>query len=328
MARTCENNGIKGFITEDEQFLNDGNTISFGQDTATIFYQSQAYFTGDKIKVLTYKDCILNESISIYLIATMRKAFSNFSWGNTSFNVDILNNVEVQLPVKRDKTIDYKYIEEIVSELENERMHELETCLQKAGFDDCTLSMEEKEALFAIEHGEKQMCRFAIVKEFNVSNSHNILKSDVIFDSGVTPYVTASEGNNSIVSYISYKPNMIEQGNSIMIGGKTLVITYQPRDFFSNDSHNLVLTINDERGRNESAQLYMVAALYKTLGPKYSWGDSISKAKIQNDIVFLPVTKDGSNIDYAFMETYISAMKKQCIARLKREIKKRTPKTI
>ena len=320
VVRTSENNGIRGLITEDERFLNNGNTISFGQDTATIFYQRQPYFTGDKIKVFTYKDSTFNETISIYLIATMRKAFSNFSWGNTSFNVDVLNNVEVQLPVKRDKTIDYKYIEESVSKLEEEHLQELEAYLQEASFDDCTLSTEEIEALLAIERGEKQVRKFAIVKEFKVSNSHNILKSDVVFDSGATPYVTASEGNNSIVSYISYKPDMIEQGNSIMIGGKTLVITYQPRDFFSNDSHNLVLTINDERGRNESAQLYMVASLYKTLGPKYSWGDSISKAKIQKDVVFLPITDDGNSIDYVFMETYINAIKKQCIANLKETI--------
>ena len=39
VVRTGLNNGIKGYINEDEQFLNEGNTISFGQDTATMFYQ-------------------------------------------------------------------------------------------------------------------------------------------------------------------------------------------------------------------------------------------------------------------------------------------------
>ena len=46
------NNGQKGFINEDESFLNDGNTISFGQDTATMYYQEFPYFTGDKIKIV------------------------------------------------------------------------------------------------------------------------------------------------------------------------------------------------------------------------------------------------------------------------------------
>ena len=188
------------------------------------------------------------------------------------------------------------------------------------GIKDCLLTKAETNALNSIKRNKKQMCKFVIVEKFNVSNSHNILKSDVVFGSGTTPYVTASEGNNSIVSYISFKKDMIEFGNSIMIGGKTLVITYQPRDFFSNDSHNLVLTVKDKRGRNESAQLYMVTALYKTLGPKYSWGDSISKAKIQSDVVYLPVSSNEERIDFTFMKNYISAIKKQCIAALMKAI--------
>ena len=49
VVRTSLNNGVRGYIDEDEQFLNEGNTISFGQDTATMFYQEKPYFTGDKL---------------------------------------------------------------------------------------------------------------------------------------------------------------------------------------------------------------------------------------------------------------------------------------
>lgn len=82
------------------------------------------------------------------------------------------------------------------------------------------------------------------------------------------------------MSFISYKDEFIEEGNSIMIGGKTLVITYQSQDYFSNDSHNLALYIKDARGRTEDVQLFLITALYKSLKPLYSWGDSISKKKI------------------------------------------------
>ncbi|MCI8485476.1 MAG: type II restriction endonuclease, partial [Lachnospiraceae bacterium] len=55
VVRMSSNNGQKGFIDEDEEFLNVGNTLSFGQDTATVFYQEHPYFTGDKIKILKCK---------------------------------------------------------------------------------------------------------------------------------------------------------------------------------------------------------------------------------------------------------------------------------
>ena len=52
IVRQSTNNGKKGNIDENPLFLNPGNTISFGQDTATMFYQEVPYFTGDKIKIL------------------------------------------------------------------------------------------------------------------------------------------------------------------------------------------------------------------------------------------------------------------------------------
>lgn len=60
----------------------------------------------------------------------------------------------------------------------------------------------------------------------------------------------------------------------------------------------------------------MVASLSKSLKPKYSWGDSISKAKIKKDSFYLPVTSSGK-IDYHFMETYIRAQEKLAIQRVK-----------
>ncbi len=327
IGATSTNNGLTARIGNSECLHPAGTiTVTYNGSVGEAFYQTEPFWASDDVNVLYPKFVMTKQSALFFLAPLIKKGKGygySFKWTKEKMEQD-----SIVLPVNNKGKIDFIFIEERVRELEEERVRELEeervreleAYLQEAGFEDCTLTKGEKFALNAIECGKKQMRKFNIVKEFNVANSHNILKSDVVFGSGTTPYVTASEGNNSIVSYISYKPDLMEHGNSIIIGGKTLVITYQPRDFFSNDSHNLVLTVNDRSGRNESAQLYMVAALYKTLSPKYSWGDSISKAKIQKDIVYLPVKNDGKTVDYSFMETYISAIKKQCIARLKQEI--------
>ena len=55
----------------------------------------------------------------------------------------------------------------------------------------------------------------------------------------------------------------------------------------------------------------MASCVYKSLHRKYSWGNSISKAKIQADKVSLP-TKDNQPY-YALMETFISAVQKLVI---------------
>ena len=90
VVRTSSNNGQKGFLDENESFLNAENTISFGQDTATIFYQEKPYFTGDKIKVLVPKVYKFNKKNAQFFLASMNIAFSKFSWGSSRFNVDVL----------------------------------------------------------------------------------------------------------------------------------------------------------------------------------------------------------------------------------------------
>ncbi len=114
VVRTSLNNGIRGFINEDEQFLNEGNTIAFGQDTATMFYQKTPYFTGDKIKIIKSKDNKINKMNAHFFIATMTKSFSSFSWGGSSFNVSIIGNQTISLPIKNAQP-DYALMATIIS---------------------------------------------------------------------------------------------------------------------------------------------------------------------------------------------------------------------
>ena len=117
VVRTSLKNGIRGYINEDEQFLNEGNTISFGQDTATMFYQEQAYFTGDKIKILKSKNDEFNKLNGLFLVATMTKSFSSFSWGGSSFNVGIIGNQLMELPTKNKKP-NYKLMQTLISAIQ------------------------------------------------------------------------------------------------------------------------------------------------------------------------------------------------------------------
>lgn len=150
---------------------------------------------------------------------------------------------------------------------------------------------------------------------FDVKNTHSILSSWIVPNSGNIPYVTAGETNNAISTYIDYDMSQMEKGNSIMIGGKTLVITYQEKDYFSNDSHNLALYLKDTDKLSKHIQLFLVSCLYKSLKPLYSWGNSISKKKIANDTVLLPINKN-DQIDYDYMMTFIKAVQKLIIKEL------------
>ena len=113
IVRTSQNNGIRGYIVEDKKFLNPKNTISFAQDTAQIFYQSEDYFTGNKIKVFKLRNYEMNENIALFLIGCLNKAFRLFKWGS-SYDSKVLAEVKMHLPVKKEYKPDFDILSSLL----------------------------------------------------------------------------------------------------------------------------------------------------------------------------------------------------------------------
>ena len=145
------------------------------------------------------------------------------------------------------------------------------------------------------------------------------MSRDLVLDSGKTPYLCASSENNAVSSYVSYDERYIDKGNCVFIGGKTFVVSYQEEDFFSNDSHNLALYLKDSKRRTKPIQLFLTTCITMSLKHKYSWGNSISNKKIQDDTVLLPV-KNGK-IDFEFMESFVAELEAQRVAELSAYLK-------
>lgn len=146
VARGDKNNGIRGYINENTQYLNDENTISFGQDTATMFFQKDKYFTGDKIKIFKPINFDLNIRLANYIIASMRRGFSNFAWGSSSFNVEILKDVKILLPTLGGN-INFSFMEKFIEELD--------AYLRATGLKNYELTDAEKSALAKFDEFDK-----------------------------------------------------------------------------------------------------------------------------------------------------------------------------
>ena len=200
-------------------------------------------------------------------------------------------------------------MESFISELEAENITKLEAYLVATGLKSYTLTVEEEKVLEYFD--SEEFNDFKVIDVFNVKNTKNILSRDIIENSGKIPYLCASGENNAISSHISYDEEYLEKGNCIFIGGKTFVVSYQEKDFYSNDSHNLVLYLKNEEEKSRLSQLYLATCINKSLGHKYSWGDSISNRKIQTDKVSLPIKNQQPNFE--IMETFISAIQKLVI---------------
>ena len=287
---------------------------SFPKNSITVdifgnaFYRNYAFGAGDDTGVYWNDSVEYSESAMMFFAVAMRKALDGkFSYGK-KLRSSQSHHFKMQLPEKGGK-IDFDFMESFVAELEAERVAELSAYLTVSGFDNYELSDAELTALR--EYPNLEFDEFDILDVFTVKNTSNLLSSDIVENSGKTPYLCASSENNGVSSYIEYNKDYLEEGNCIFIGGKTFVVSYQENDFFSNDSHNLALYLNDSNSRTKLNQLYITTCVFKSLSHKYSWGNSVSKAKIKCDKISLPV-KNGS-LDFAIMKTFISAIQKLVI---------------
>lgn len=290
------------------------------------FYRSFAYKMVTHARVFSLKPKFeINHKIGLFLSTLFFGYPKKFGYENMCSWAKIKND-KVILPLKLTANaqslddIDFDFMEKFIAELEQCRLAELQAYLKATGLSNTTLSNDEENALNVFNNsgrGGNTPCgltwqSFKIVDIFEVKNTRNILARDVVKDSGTTPYLCASKENNAVNSYINYNADFLDKGNCIFIGGKTFVVTYQQKDFYSNDSHNLALYLKDTHSKTKLNQLFIITCIYKALNNKYSWGDSISNTKIQNDSILLPTNQHGK-IDFHFMRTLINALMKQTI---------------
>lgn len=289
------------------------------------FYRSFPYKMVTHARVFSLKPKFeINHKIGLFLSTLFFGYPKKFGYENMCSWAKIKND-KVILPLKPTANaqtldgIDFDFMEKFIAELEQCRLAELQAYLKATGLENTTLSSDEENALNVFNNsiGGNTPCgltwqSFKIVDIFEVKNTRNILARDVVKDSGTTPYLCASKENNAVNSYINYNADFLDKGNCIFIGGKTFVVTYQQKDFYSNDSHNLALYLKDTHSKTKLNQLFIITCIYKALNNKYSWGDSISNTKIQNDSILLPTNPHGK-IDFDFMRTLINALMKQTI---------------
>ncbi len=160
VVHAATNNGIKGFIIDDPTFANEKNTLSFAQDTFTVFYQKQPYFTGNKVKILKPKFAFKSPKILHFISAILQFILKPLTWGLGS-TTESIAEFKISLPLKPAanaqtlKDIDFDFMEKFIAELEQCRLAELEQCrlaelqayLKATGLENTTLSSDEENAL-------------------------------------------------------------------------------------------------------------------------------------------------------------------------------------
>lgn len=315
IVRQSLNNGQKGKIEEDETYLNEGNTISFGQDTATVFYQEKPYYTGDKIKILKPKDKRFRKQNAPFFLAAIHRAFCGFSWGTQSFSVRVIERTRILLPQTPYKDIDFAFIESFVRELEESRLRELEAYLSATGLKDYNLTSSDRLAINEFNNlrwGQFQMRDlFERIETKKLPYKAKELPSQPQ-GNNILPCLTSSFMNQGL-NYYAPRTGATILRNVISIPSNSDVYRayYQSNDFtVLSDAY--AIRWKDENVRLNSKQyLFLVASINKVTDlPIFSYKNKLGGWNVvKNKHITLPVNELGQP-DLQKMEALVGALQK------------------
>lgn len=297
-----DNCGIKG--------RTDKTAKIFPANTITVDFWGNAFYRNFEYKMATHNhvfslsgDVIKNENIGLFLTAQfsyMRKLFS-FEYMGTWNKIKPLS---ISLPITSTGEIDFNFMESFISELEEERISELNAYLEVTGLKDYTLTPEEEIALEAFSSLTWEEVAYNYIFN-NIKQGRRLKKDDQI--QGEIPFVMAGTTNTGLVNYIS-NPIAKFPANSITIDifGNTF---YRNYSFGAGDDTGVYW--NNKIKYSTKVMLFFACAMEKSVRGKFSYGNKLRSSQSLDFKMQLP-TKNNLP-DYSIMETFISAIQKLVI---------------
>ena len=282
ITRTDFNNGLDIFVGDQEKPLNEGNVISIGLDTQTVFYQEAPFYTGQNVQILSMK--ALTRNSALFVIPLIKKQLETLSWGGNGATLGRLKKKSILLPVNEKDAIDLDMIEAYM------RVSEAKV---KAGI---SHFKKHEDVIDFRELSDMAWEGFKIGTLFPLVEKGTYLPARSKF-AGVTPYITAKQGKNGVDDFIGNEK--LFSGNRITVEKIGFKAYYQAHEFYC--SHDVTVLAHDEMNAYNGQFL---AATISNQGSKYSYARQAQKNVTKATAILLPVD-DAGEPDWFFMEQYI-----------------------
>ncbi|QLB20598.1 restriction endonuclease [Vespertiliibacter pulmonis] len=294
------NNGVVGYIDTPTYICNEESKIYviFGEHTRSFNIADTSFSILDNVKVLKpLKEISLNQLF--FIISSWKKEIPNLGYAR---HWKVAKNIQFFLPVKNNE-IDFDFIEEFISELQAERLQELQGYLRVTGLSNYTLNEKEKNAIARLN--EIEWGKFNLEKLFGKATRGKRLKSaDRI--SGLLPFVTAGETDTGISAFIGNKVDVFN-ANTITIDmfGSAKYRNYS----YGADDHIAVVHCDHLM---KEAVLFLTSAIHKVSNSgQFSYARNFYAKDADQLNISLPI-KNGIP-DYELMSILGSAIQKLVI---------------
>jgi type IIS restriction enzyme protein len=297
------NNGILGKTDIKAKIFN-ANTITIDM-FGNAFYRQFRYKMVTHARVFSLKSILsITQKQGIFLSSAMHFLKYNFGYENMCSWAKIKQE-KISLPVKKDREIDFAFMEDFISQLEACRLSQLEAYLLVTGLKNYTLTPAEEQALTDFQNGNIKWGEFNLEKLYGKSTRGKRLKSaDRI--NGDLPFVTAGEAETGISAFIGNDVEIFAANTTtIDMFGSAKYRNYE----YGGDDH--IAVVHTEK-INKYAAIFVTTAIHKSsYTGKFSYSRNFYAKDADELNIYLPVTNDIP--DYPMMETLISAVQKLVI---------------
>lgn len=300
VTRTDEVNGISLFISEkqkNEYHLDDGNVITIGLDTQTVFYQPYSFYTGQNIQILRHKN--INKLTAKFLIPLIKVQMEKFNWGGNGATLGRLFRTKIMLPVDKLQQPDWQYIEQCSKVLIDSKLNNYKKYMQPI-LD--TLKYKEIESLENKEWNEFEIGKLFEFKTGKSKGLNHLKKTT----NGLN-YLGATNKNNGVLCQVEYDNEMIQKGNCIAFirngEGSMGYSIYKTENFIATSD----ITVGYSKFLNRHTGLFISTISDKVRG-KYNFGYKRSDTRLKKEKILLPVNNKNEP-DYEYMEQYIINLK-------------------
>lgn len=313
-----ENQGLAYYVPRDNATILK-NVISVsanGANTGVMFYQPNEFTVLQDSYAIEYKDKILNSKGYLFILSALQKTIRfRFDWSNKA-GWEKIKNEEITLPFLNGN-IDFDFIETYISELEEERISELESYLTVSGLDNYELSSEEEEALEKFDLVqweeykvgdlfEKLNLKFKKSKFDKINDISKVRTSEFNI-----PLVNAKFGDNGIMYY--GRKNDFETASmtiDIVNDGAISTGSVYPQPQETGVLYNAYL-IKPLFDVNNHILYFLSTSIQKSIKEKFGYENKAAWEKVKKEFIQLPT--NNNEIDFSCMELLISAVQKLVI---------------
>ena len=297
------NNGILGKTDIKAKIFN-ANTITIDM-FGNAFYRQFRYKMVTHARVFSLKSIFsITQRQGIFLSSAMYFLKYNFGYENMCSWAKIKQE-KISLPVKKDREIDFAFMEDFISQLEACRLSQLEAYLLVTGLKNYTLTPAEEQALTDFQNGKVKWGEFNLENLYGKSTRGKRLKSaDRI--NGDLPFVTAGEAETGVSAFIGNDVEIFAANTTtIDMFGSAKYRNYK----YGGDDH--IAVVHTEK-INKYAAIFVTTAIHKSsYTGKFSYSRNFYAKDADELNIYLPTT---NNIpDYSMMEILISAVQKLVI---------------